>query len=76
MGATVIQCIIAAIIGGTLFGFGIGFVPIYSTFFTLSRNCTHFTGEAACHSVQVGAVPSTYHPKVGPYLAHNVITLP
>jgi hypothetical protein len=51
MGATVIQCIIAAIIGGTLFGFGIGFVPIYSTFFTLSRNCTHFTGEAACHSV-------------------------
>jgi len=39
------------IVGGMLFGYNIGFVPIYSTFNTINANCSGFVTADACNSV-------------------------
>ena len=46
--SAVLKFSLVNIIGGFLFGIGIGFVPTYSTFMEISMNCTLYKSEASC----------------------------
>ncbi len=48
----VLLCAFLNLAGGLLFGYLIGFVPIYTTFNTFNTNCEKLTGQEACETVQ------------------------
>jgi sugar porter (SP) family MFS transporter len=47
-----IICALLNLAGGLLFGYIIGFVPIYTTFNSFNTNCEKLTGKEACETVQ------------------------
>jgi sugar porter (SP) family MFS transporter len=50
--AAVLKIAIVNIIGGGLFGFTIGFVPIYSSFMDTNTNCTLYLTSESCNALQ------------------------
>ena len=48
----VLKIAIVNIIGGGLFGFTIGFVPIYSSFMNTNTNCSLYVTSDACNALQ------------------------
>ena len=51
----VIYCALVNIVGGLLFGYAIGFVPIYTTFNEMNTDCTGLKDQDACASVKHAA---------------------
>lgn len=49
--AAIMKFSLVNIIGGLLFGTGIGFVPAYTTYMAISSNCTLYHSAGACASV-------------------------
>lgn len=47
----VVYTILVSVVGGLLFGYAIGFVPIYTTFINMNAQCTKFTSEEACSTL-------------------------
>eukprot|EP00331_Platyophrya_macrostoma_P030246 CAMPEP_0176441316 /NCGR_PEP_ID=MMETSP0127-20121128/21119_1 /TAXON_ID=938130 /ORGANISM="Platyophrya macrostoma, Strain WH" /LENGTH=350 /DNA_ID=CAMNT_0017826059 /DNA_START=79 /DNA_END=1128 /DNA_ORIENTATION=+ len=47
----VLKIAIVNIFGAALYGLGIGFVPIHTTFTSISQNCTLYESESACSAV-------------------------
>lgn len=53
--AAVLKIAVVNIVGGAIFGLGIGFVPIHTTFTATSENCTLYTSPSTCSDVSAAS---------------------